>query len=133
MSTESINVLALFVADRYRTRVWISDRAAEALGEYSSRTQPRGAFLRKLERYAENGFEHYCRGDGSPIKHEWEQVFRIGDGGLFRLIGFFDGDRDFVIIDAFLKKKQKLGGAERDRIDEVRRIREAKRWRRKGT
>ena len=86
-------------------------------------------FLKKVERYARAGFEHYTSSSG-PIRHEWDGVFRVGDGGLFRLIGFFAG-AEFIVIDGFLKKGQQLGNRERARIDRVADLKRSKAWRKR--
>ncbi len=109
------------------TRVWISDAAAAAFLKYQKRENPKNYFAKKLERYATNGFRHYISEDG-PIKNEGEGIFRIGDGSLFRLIGFFENGSNFIVIDAFLKKGQRLNASEQRRIDEVIRVRLEKRW-----
>ncbi len=106
------------------TRFWISEKAAKEFRDYQRKENPKEQFLRKLRRYANNGFKVYEGGRGMPIKCEWNDVFRISDGTLFRLIGFYEigFSNSFVIIDAFLKRKQKLSSAERDRIAAVVRV-----------
>src|SRR6266550_1037214 len=106
-----------------RTRVWLSDRAAEGIADGPDP----GYFLEKLEMWARNGFVLYEGGEGYPIKHEWRQVFRVGKKNKFRLIGFYHGPNraEFIGMDAFVKKKEKLNASERLRIDRVADIRDA--------
>ncbi len=42
-----------------RTRLWITDAAVQKLGRYLAREQPRGAFLKRPDRYSANGFGLY--------------------------------------------------------------------------
>lgn len=109
------------------TRVWISDKAAGDLAHHSSREPPPGRFWKRLERFAKNGFKHY---HGTSIEFEWDGVYRISDGTLFRLIGFYDdATKDFVIVDAFLKRGQKLSKSDRARVDAAAEIKKKGSWR----
>lgn len=49
---------------------------------------------------------------------------------LFRVIGFFDG-AEFIALEAFIKRGQKLGRAERDAIDRVVEAKQKKDWKRR--
>ena len=115
---------------RVATRLWITDRALDVFTEYQRAEQPPEHFLKKLKRYCTNGFANYI-GETNPIRHEWGGVFRIGDGGLFRLLAFFDGKDQsrFIVIDAYQKRGQKLGKSDRDRIDEVADVKRTNAWR----
>ncbi|MBY0261204.1 MAG: hypothetical protein K2Q20_02605 [Phycisphaerales bacterium] len=88
-----------------------------------------GSFLKKLERYASEGFSVFV-GDGKPIRLEWDQVYRIGEkSSLFRLVGFHVGNySEFIAIDAYLKSDTKLNASERHRIDSVAAIRARGGW-----
>ena len=69
-----------------------------------------------------NGLWLAARTKPPILRHEWGGVYRIGlFGSLFRLIGFYDGpsQKDFIIVDAFEKKGQKLTKGECKRIDAV--------------
>src|SRR4051812_6669723 len=107
----------LFAGVLCQTRFWISDAATKAIDDYlSTRPQEAGKLAAKLKYYAQAGFLRF-EGEGNPIKHEWDGVYRIAWEGLFRIVGFYEDDRkkDFIAIDAFLKKKTKLSAKERDR------------------
>jgi len=65
------------------------------------------------------------------LKHEWGGVYRIGFvDSLFRIVGFYEdaSKRDFIAIDAYLKRGQKLDASQRNRIDHVVNVREQKPW-----
>lgn len=103
------------------TRIWISEPAAKELREFVSTTQPPKWFLKKLQRYSENGFANYIHAEGA-IRPEWGGAYRIGDPKtLFRLIGFFENDRrdSFIVLDAFTKRGHGLSASERQRIDRM--------------
>lgn len=127
-------VAELFPGQLFKTRVWVSEQATKEIERYVRRDREKGRrFLDKLERYAKNGFELY-EGDKSPIRPEWNGIFRIGEhSSLFRLCGFYENDKksDFVIVDAFLKRGQKLSRNDIDRINEVARIKREDDWSRK--
>ena|SRR5665213_164507 len=129
-----VEVEELFAGRDCKTRLWLSETARAALGEFTARReQPRGAFLQKLERYATAGFRHY-EGDKKPVRHEWNQIYRISDGGLFRLIGFYENEAtkaDFIVIDAVRKRGEKLSASERATVDRVASVRRDKSWRKK--
>jgi hypothetical protein len=119
-----------------KTRVWLSAQAREEIFEYIKKEQHRGRFLGKLERYAKNGFVLF-EGDRRPVSHEWDGVYRVGDGkSLFRLIGFYEDGylrASFISIDAFLKHGLSLRPNEKARIDEVARVKRLKLWKKKET
>ena len=124
-----IEVNALFVGDEFRTEVWVSDMAIRELEDSAP-----DEFLQKLEYFAKAGFRNFEARKGNPIKHESGGVYRVGlHSSLFRLIGFYEDDRKtcFIAFDAFTKRKKKLSGPERDRIDEVADVRERGSWRKK--
>jgi len=110
------------------TRFWVSKQVVKAIAKRDGKE--RAKLLKRLLRYAENGFWNY-QGDDLPIRHEWAGVFRIGhDDDLFRIIGFYEDQNqvDFIAIDAFLKKGQDLTPAQRKRIDEVVRVKDEHDW-----
>ena len=113
------------------TCLWFSEAVLETVAEFRKKGDPNGAFWKKLQRVAKAGFRLYQRGDSPVVVYEWDQVFRFGvKGSLFRIIGFFEDntDRNFIAIDAWLKRGQKLNTAERARIDEVARVRSQRDW-----
>lgn len=124
-----IEVNALFVGDEFRTEVWVADMAKRELEESAP-----GEFLQKLEYFAKAGFRNFEARKGNPIKHESGGVYRVGlHSSLFRLIGFYEDDRKtcFIALDAFTKRKQKLSAPERDRINEIAKIRADGSWRKR--
>lgn len=126
-----IEVDVLFSDKDHKTGVLISHGATEVFSKYRRKENPPGAFLKKLKRYAQNGFDLYVGAD-RPIRPEWDGVFRIGDSSLFRLIGFFeDGGSNFIITDGYLKRGQKLDASDRDRIDEAARVKKQRLWKRR--
>ena len=126
-----LEVRALFTGNDYQTEVWISDAAARAIRKYAgTKENPKGALLKKIQRYARNGFQFYERDDG-PIRHEWDGGFRIGGSSLFRVIGFHGGrgKSEFISVYAYLKRRRQLSAPDRDRIDTAARIKKRKLWR----
>jgi hypothetical protein len=123
---------ALFAESGFRTRLWVSEEASAALAKFSSK-QDGARFLAKLKYYAKGGFDRFVDRQG-PIRPEWGGVFRIGQPwSLFRLVGFFDQHPSgFVVIDAFTKRGQKLSAAERERIDEVAKVKKHAMWRKRN-
>jgi len=116
--------------DDHKTVLWASDRVVDMLAWYEQKKEKyRGSYWKKRQRFCEDGFPVWT-GDGRPVVSEWNQVFRIGDGSLFRVIGFFaDGrDKEFVAIDAYLKTHQQLNAAERARIEKVGEVRARGLW-----
>src|ERR671921_175957 len=102
-----------------KTCIWISAAATAGIGEYlAKRPSEAGPLMEKLEYWGQAGFMNF-EGVGEPIKHEWGDVYRIAWSGLFRILGFYEDvtKRNFIVVDAFLKKKEKLSGPERARID----------------
>ena len=125
---DDIQVRELFPDEPCRTRIWLSDAASEGVYAHAHGEKHRGSFLKKLKRYAMNGFDPYI-GDDRPIRHEWKGVFRIGDSSLFRLIGFFGATHaEFIGVDAFVKRGQELSPSQRKRIDWAARVKEEGRW-----
>ncbi len=122
----------LFVGAEYRTSVWIADKALKKLKKFVQRGE--GAkFLKKLKHYATAGFPGF-EGREMPIRHEWDAVYRVAHSALlFRLIGFYEGDdrTRFIAIDAFEKSGQALTASERNRIDEVARVKRDQLWKRR--
>ncbi len=118
------------MGDDYSTDVWISERASEVLSKFLRKTRARGQeFIAKVEHYAKKGFGKYESRRG-PIKHEGNHVFRIGQkSSLFRLIGFYVGGKtEFICMDGFTKRGQKLSAAQRERIAQVAKIRKQQSW-----
>ena len=127
-----MNVYELF-QDQHtslQTRVWITKPALQEFKKYQNREQPQKKFLKKLKRYAERGFVNFEGSEGSPIRHEWDGVYRISDGSLFRLLGFYENENrtDFIVIEAFLKNKTKLNSSHKDKINAIARIKRDKSW-----
>ena len=125
-------VTALFSGSGHKTRIWVSPQAAKKIHEcVLKKDKPKDALLKKLQRYATNGFQHY-EGDHNPIRHEAHGVYRIGlpPKSLFRMIGFYEDHtkRDFIILDAYEKRGQKLGASDRDRIKHVAQVRNDQLW-----
>jgi len=128
-----IEVIEQFPGEDCATRVWVTHPVADAIDDYvRSRGRIGRQFLDRLRRYADNGFSFY-EGAKHPIRSEWDGVYRIGHPiDLFRLIGFYvDGSKtEFVVVDAYTKKGQKLTGPERARIDRAAKIKRLVTWRR---
>jgi hypothetical protein len=116
-----------------KTHLWLSQRAQDEITHFRKRGDPNGAYWKRVARFAKDGFGLHDQGEFPPIRHEWDNVYRIGFvDSLFRLIGFYEDPStksDFIAIDAFLKKKKKLNRSERDRIDKVAEVRRLKQWR----
>ena len=125
----------LFVGPQYATEVWISEQAAGALKKFTKRDRATAArMLRNVERWAESGFQNYEGDEGTPIRHEGHEVYRVAyRSSLFRLIGFYEKDNRavFIIMDAFRKRGRKLSKPERERITEVASVRDKNEWRRR--
>ncbi len=128
-----IEVRKLFPRESLRTEVWVSRQAIREIERLLKRDRHSAMeILAKVRHYARAGFSRYTGQSGTPIKAEGGGVFRVGTPRhLFRLIGFFagDDDREFICPEAFLKRGQKLGADERDRIESVRRIKQNRLWR----
>ena len=118
----------------WKTRLWASDAVRDAIADFSEkRERTPGYFVGKLRYYAETGFELWI-GDEKPIRREWGGVYRIGQrNSLFRVIGIFENNtrKDFIALDAYLKRGHKLGSRDKKRIDAVTKIRADSTWRRK--
>src|SRR4051812_11559740 len=106
-----------------QTRLWFSDVVTDGVAEAASkRVDPKGIVMKNLKRFSQNGLWNYDRGKGSPVRHEWDQVYRIRPThSKFRIIGFYkDSTRaDFIAIDAFTKRSDKLSEPETGRVNEV--------------
>ncbi|MCX5689753.1 MAG: hypothetical protein NTV94_08220 [Planctomycetota bacterium] len=101
--------------------MWITGGAQKDLEKLAAKHRVQVShFMKKLDRFSTDGFEHYTSAAG-PIKPEWNGVYRISDGSLIRLIGFYpnSANRSFIILDSFLKTGQKLSSSDRDRITQV--------------
>lgn len=126
----------MFVGDEIVTDVWMSEQAAREIGKYDKKHRGEMKEIAKKVRYfAEAGFPLY-EGNTRPIRHEWDSIFRIAAArnGLFRLIGFYEDEKRvcFVVIDAFLKRGRSLSDAQKDRINEVARVRRDHDWEKKS-
>lgn len=114
------------------TRVWLSEQASAELEKFCKKGDPDGRFLRSLARASQSGFAMLENTRPPKLKPEWDGVSRIGfDFSLFRLIGFYEDPStksDYIIIEAFLKRGQKLGQTERDAIDRVAQVRRDQLW-----
>src|SRR5687768_1390260 len=98
----------LFAAELCRTRLWVTQTVIDGVADLDK--PRRQILLKRLQRYAKNGFWNHESRDG-PIKPEWRGVYRIGHvDDLFRVIGFYeDGSKtNFIAIDCFLKRGQDL-------------------------
>ncbi len=121
----------LFVGPEYRTQVWIEEAAGKALENFM-RERVGLQLAKKVKEYAKAGFSTFAS-TGGPIRYEWDGVHRIGiRASLFRLIGFYNGQDEFVIMDAYLKRGQELSSSERRRIDTVARIMASKSWKKRA-
>ena len=122
----------IFVGPDFRTNVWLAEKAQKTLKKFIKRRKALG-FVEKIEHYATVGFWEY-EGDGQPIRHEWDGVYRIGRfSGLLRLVGFYEEDDKtrFIAIDVFEKSGRQLTMSERKRIDEVARVKSEELWERR--
>ena len=125
-----VTVDTLFVGSEYGTEVWISKRASKELKKLIRKGKGT-EFVRKLKHYAQSGFSQF-ETKGGPIRHEWNEVWRIAySSSLFRLVGFYADPRKakFIVIDDFKKSGQSLSSRERDRINEVARVKDEGDWR----
>lgn len=107
------------------TRVWLSEKAQAEIRAYRKKHDPHGAFLKRMQRYAQTGFGTFEGDRGCPIRHEGNGVYRVAPtGDLFRIIGFYENNarRDYIGIDAFLKTGRELTAAQRDRIRAVAKV-----------
>lgn len=116
----------------WKTRLWASGTTLEAIEIYTARKdRPRGFFVGKLKYYAETGFDPWI-GKDRPIRHEWDGVYRIGHPStLFRVYGFFENNttRNFIALDAFVKRGRKLNAREIARVNCVVDLRVRGAWR----
>lgn len=95
---------------------WTRDVREELMKFLLSKGKNEQRFAEKLKYYAQSGFRNYEGKVGAAIRHEGSQVYRISDGGLYRIAGFYEGDttQNFIAISSFLKKKEKNSAKERD-------------------
>src|SRR5882724_6177218 len=126
------DVDALFPELSCATRVWLSVSVQKTMTK-RLRKRPDSArvFLKKLQQIAIHGFWNF---ESDVVQPEWSGVFRVGiRSDLFRLIGFYEdaSKQNFIVIDSFEKLGQALASPQRDRIDEVARVKHLKLWRRK--
>lgn len=118
--------------DGHKTILYVTEKVRKAINEHArAKSHLKFSFVQALKRWSERGFETAEGGKGFPIKHEWDQIYRIGKSDLFRIYGFYHGAGkcEFIAIDAFEKNGQQLNADERARINQnVRCIREASSW-----
>jgi len=115
------------------TSVWISEQAMQRLEPFLDEADERDEFgqpqfLQKLMDHAVHGF-WLAEAQTREIKDEWDNVKRFGRRySQFRVIGFYEPGvpkkRSFVIMDAFTKAKGGYTKRERQRVNEVARIRQ---------
>jgi hypothetical protein len=120
----------LFTGTGYGTALWISKTVADEIDSFNVKN--RCAVLDKLRYFATAGFWRFEGGKGFPIKHEWDEAYRIAykTSSLFRIVGFYSINKtEFIAIDAFTKRKRKLSSSERGRIDVVAAVKENSSWR----
>jgi hypothetical protein len=120
-----------FAAALCRTRFWVTQAVTDGIADLDK--SRRQILLKRLERYAKNGFWNYESREG-PVKPEWRSAYRIGHADdLFRIIGFYedDGKANFIAIDCFLKRGQDLSRAQRNRIDAVADVKASGDWKRR--
>ncbi len=119
----------LYVGPEYATAVWLSRKADKALDRLHRHGRDIDLLQDKIEHYAKAGFIKF---EGGPVlKHEWDGVYRLGrPDSLLRMIGFYahDNKGQFLIMDAFLKLKGGLGSHERERINEIARVKRYGDW-----
>ena len=117
------------------TTIWWTQEVRSDLMEFlKSKGKNERRFAEKLKYYARAGFRNFEGNQGSIIRHEGNQVFRISDGGLYRIVGFYEGDtkHNFIAISSFLKKKEKNSNKERQIYSRVVEVREKRLYRKKG-
>lgn len=127
-------VEGLFVGSEYATQVWICTRVTEDLEKERKHRQKVDQLLKKVKYWAEAGFSNFEGGEGYPIKHEWDGVYRLGtQSSLYRFLGIYGGDKKdfFLILAAFLKRQKKLGADEKQRIDRIAEVKKRGQWKKK--
>lgn len=120
----------LFTGDKFKTEVWLAEKAAKALGKFTRRGNGGTKFNKKLKEYATKGFAAFETENG-PIRHERDGVWRVAHApSRFRLIGFYETNdkASFVAIDAFTKPGQSLSVPQQERITEVARVKRGRLW-----
>ena len=128
-----VKVYQLFSQEEFNTRLWLSKKAlTEVEVFFGKHDDPKPQkFWKKIVHFAKNGLWLAEKTSPPILKHEWDEVYRFGIfGSLFRLIGFYaDTSRhDFIVIDAFEKRGQKLIKEEHKRINTVVDIKTEGRW-----
>lgn len=117
----------------FATAVWLSEGANKAILKFVRKGgQQAAVLLQKVEYWAKTGFASFEGGEGCPIRHEWDGVYRIGrTSSLFRLIGFYENDdrASFVIIDVLHKRGTRLTKGEISRINGVAQVKREGLWR----
>lgn len=112
------------------TDVWISEKAAKKLLKQARKSHIPN-FHALLKRYAATGFSTF-EGSQSPIRHEGEGVYRIGNvSSLFRLYGFYDGPGKtcFIIVDAATKPDTQIDSQTKLLLRKVAKVRQYHEWR----
>jgi hypothetical protein len=133
---DEVEVEEVFPDIACKTRLWWSQAVMEEVLEYVRRKGKIGrTLLDKLQYWAQAGFGHFERSHNCPIKHEEGEAFRISDGGLFRIAGFYENEtkKDFIAISAFRKRGQKNSSVDRRHYENASNVKEKSLWRRKGT
>lgn len=105
----------------------------EAIGEYAPTERKQGTFLKKLKYWATAGFARF-EGPKDPIRHEWDEIYRVGMyATLFRIYGFYEGPRksEFIAVTSTTKREQGLRPADKNQINEASRIKTEKDWHRR--
>lgn len=107
-----------------RTDIWMTKEVFDFLDSYKRVNKLDGTLFNKevgkLKKWCDMGLKN-VQGVGYPVKHEWDEVYRIAvDGKQFRIVGFFSQNNGiFHAITFFEKKKQKLDARMRAVIDKV--------------
>ncbi|MCA9312057.1 MAG: hypothetical protein KDA21_12670 [Phycisphaerales bacterium] len=122
-----MDVYPLFVGDAYQTQVWAAASIINALDRDT--TTQTDFFLRKLETFATNGFEHFP----ASIRHTRDGVYAVQiRTSLFRIYGFFHGphQRNFIAVASTTKHARKMNSRDLARLADAVRIRETGQWQR---
>ena len=119
------------------TRLWWSEKVRKEIEKLLQTNGRKNAnFLDDLLYYAQAGFLRYeGNGHGKPIRHEGRQVYRISDGGKFRVGGYYEDHprkTSFFAIDAFEKRGEKNSSTDRKRYQDIADARDAGRIVKKG-
>lgn len=109
-----------------QTTVWISSDAKKAVDDVCVEGKQL-ADLAKFRHYANAGLQH-AQANGL-LRPEGGGVFVFGGETLVRFVGFYDiHPTSFLLCDAYLKKGQKRGSLDTDRINKVIAFKESKLW-----